>query len=188
MWKNNTIHTLRWVFRWLSQCASPRPLHYSLHLQEAGWSSEAASRGTLMLLFKGRLAVSSSARPRPLPRPLRHHVQVWVLRTRPPRKIWDDECTVQCGEYFLHKNKVDFLYGLPFTFTKSVSDHNSSDLLLNEFWIENEADLSYRQYYCKCSQATMSRELKAPFSYSSNLSAQIPFQEVSGIELWWKRC
>ena len=75
------------VFRWLSQFASPRPLHHSLHLQEAGWSNEAASRGTQMLLFKGRLAVSSSARPRPLPRPLRHHVQVWVLRTRPPRKI-----------------------------------------------------------------------------------------------------
>ena len=73
------------VFRWLSQFASPRPLHHSLHLQEAGWSSEAASRGTLMLLFKGRLAVSSSARP--LPRPLRHHVQVWGLRPRPPRKI-----------------------------------------------------------------------------------------------------
>ena len=83
------------VFRWLSQCASPRPLHYSLHLQEAGWSSEAASRGTLMLLFKGRLAVSSSARPRPLPRPLRHHVQVWVLRTRPPEKY--EMMSAQCS-------------------------------------------------------------------------------------------
>ena len=60
--------------------------------------------------------------------------------------------------FFLHKNKFDFLCGFPFTFTKSVSDHNSSDLLLNEFRNENEADLSYLQHYCKCNQETMSDE------------------------------
>ena len=49
------------------------------------------------------------------------------------------QCSV--ANIFLHKNKFDFLCGFPFTFTKSVSDHNSSDLLLNEFRNENEADL-----------------------------------------------
>ena len=77
--------------------------------------------------------------------------------------------SAQCSEYFLFKNKVDFLCGLPFTFTKPVSDHNSSNLLLNEFRIENEADLSYFQHYCKCNQATMSRELKAACSNSEFL-------------------
>ena len=69
--------------------------------------------------------------------------------------------------FFLHKNKFDFLCGFPFTFTKSVSDHNSSDLLLNEFRNENEADL---QIWVTCNiivNATkkpwvMSRDLKAP--------------------------
>ena len=149
----------------MSQCASPRPLHYSLHLQEAGWSSEAASRGTLMLLFKCRLAVSSSARPRPLPRPLRHHVQVWGLRTRPPEKyeMMSAQCSV-ANIFCTRIHNVDFLCGLPFTFAKSVSDHNSSDLLLNEFRIENEADLSYLQHYCKCNQATMTDESRVESS------------------------